>query len=255
MLKTWLGFIPLFILLCFAIPASAQTLSYSCQAVNTWDGTQLFFNGFQMHNLDFNAGEQISLTPGATYMNAPATEIHMELNGVLVATNPIPGTLTYTFPADINVPTIMRITFVGTATSVEIAGSCISTSSIVDKPVPVFTDGRINNRDGAAPVALYGVADSDGDMRLDIYAADESGLLLSIPAEIISAVAECPDSNTLIYHDDTTGISLYRLPQRSDDTCPFQLNAPATEPGKTYVIIFDTLYMNTRYESYETRLE
>jgi hypothetical protein len=46
------------------------------------------------------------------------------------------------------------------------------------------------------------------------------------------------------------------LPQRivtieGVSICPFQLNAPATEAGKTYIIIFDELYPNTYYESWD----
>jgi hypothetical protein len=121
---------------------------------------------------------------------------------------------------------------------------------------PVFLDGRINSCDTGTSVVLYGQADADDYWRLDVYAADGSGLLVSISASTIAAVATCPESNTLIVSDDATGISLWRLPERTVTVegvriCPFQLNAPATEAGKTYIIIFDELYPNTYYESHE----
>jgi hypothetical protein len=121
---------------------------------------------------------------------------------------------------------------------------------------PVFYDGRINNYDTGTPVVLYGKADADDNWRLEVYNADGTGLLVVVYPEMIAAVPECPDENTLIYNDETTGISLWRLPVRmvTEDgvnVCPFQLNAPSTEAGKTYIIIFDALYPNSYYQSHE----
>ena len=123
-------------------------------------------------------------------------------------------------------------------------------ASSVSEPQPAFTDGRINDWDTGNPVVLYGMADGNS-RRLDIYAADSSGLILSIPASAIDAVPACPAGNTLILSDATSGISLWRLTARSDGICPFQLMAPATEASKTYVIIFDGLHAHTFYRSWE----
>jgi hypothetical protein len=123
-----------------------------------------------------------------------------------------------------------------------------------DSPQRVFFDGRINDFDTGNSVVLFGNPDDEDNWRLEVYGADESGLLLVVSAEIIASVPECPDSNTLIVSDAVTGISLWRLPERTVTregyrVCPFQLNAPSTEPGKTYVIIFDSLYPSSYYES------
>lgn len=116
--------------------------------------------------------------------------------------------------------------------------------------VPAFYDGRINDYDTGNPVVLYPIA--DGESRgLHVYNADSSGLIMMISAATIDAVADCPSQNTLIYQDSASGVSLWRLTLRPDGNCPFQLNAPTGEPGKTYIIIFDELYPNTHYESHE----
>lgn len=108
-----------------------------------------------------------------------------------------------------------------------------------------FTDGRINRYDMGSPVVLYPEANGG----LDVYAADGSGLMLRVSAEQIAAVTECPESNATIVEDAATGIILSRL--AGDGSCPFQLNAPTAEPGKTYVIIFDSLSSSSDYESFE----
>jgi hypothetical protein len=118
----------------------------------------------------------------------------------------------------------------------------------------IFFDGRINSYDTGNSVVLFGKPDADDAWRLEVYNADATGMLFVVYPETIAAVAECPESNTLIQSDEATGISLWRLPQRTVTVegvrvCPFQLNAPSTEAGKTYVIIFDTLFPNSYYES------
>ncbi len=120
---------------------------------------------------------------------------------------------------------------------------------------PAFHDGRINAWDTGNPVVLYGMGDGDS-RRLDVYEADGSGLVVSIPANAIDVVDDCPDSNTLIFKDDVNGVSLWRLAERnigSDnaDICPFQLSAPTVDTGKNYIVVFDGLYSNTYYESWE----
>ena len=128
------------------------------------------------------------------------------------------------------------------------------TTSEDPSPRQVFFDGRINSFDTGNSVVLFGNPSNDNNWRLEVYGADGSGLLLLVPADAINAAPACPESNTLIHIDEETGISLWRLPERTVTAegvrvCPFQLNAPSTETGKTYIIIFDTLYPNTYYES------
>jgi hypothetical protein len=120
--------------------------------------------------------------------------------------------------------------------------------------VQIFTDGRINSYDTGNSVVLFGKPDEDDAWRLEVYNADQTGMLFVVYPDAIAAVAECPESNTLIQSDEATGISLWRLTERTVTAegvhvCPFQLNAPSTEAGKTYVIIFDTLFPNSYYES------
>jgi hypothetical protein len=118
----------------------------------------------------------------------------------------------------------------------------------------IFFDGRINSYDTGNSVVLFGKPDADDSWRLEVYNADQTGMLFVVYPETIAAVPECPESNTLIQSDEATGISLWRLTERTMTAegvlvCPFQLNAPSTEAGKTYVIIFDTLFPNSYYES------
>jgi hypothetical protein len=134
------------------------------------------------------------------------------------------------------------------------AVGAVPPATIDDTPQQVFFDDRINSYDTGNSVVLYGKPDADDNWRLEVYNADETGLLLVVYPETIAAVPECPDTNTLIINDEATGISLWRLPERTITAegvriCPFQLNAPSTEAGKTYVIIFDSLYPSSYYES------
>lgn len=136
-------------------------------------------------------------------------------------------------------------------------GSCPQKIILQDSgPVQAFWDDRINDYDTGNPVVLYGKHNDNDEWRLEVYNADSSGMLFYVTAAQIAAVPECPDSATLIYADDATSISFWRLPQQrvTEDgavICPFQLNAPTGEPGKVYIIIFDTLYPHTYYTSWE----
>lgn len=140
---------------------------------------------------------------------------------------------------------LSRITFdpgiYGVCTKVPLIVPANSSAS-PNTPQPAFTDGRINNWDTASPVVLYGYDDNQG-RGLHLYSPD-GVLLLDIGAGQIAAVDDCPASNTLIA--STGAISLYRL-----SSCEFQLNAPSLDGTKTYVLIFNALYENTGYRSYE----
>jgi hypothetical protein len=128
-----------------------------------------------------------------------------------------------------------------------------------EDPRQIFFDGRVNSYDTGNSVVLFGKPDDNDEWRLEVYNADQTGMLFVVYPDAIAAVAECPESNTLIQSDEATGISLWRLTERivtaeGVRVCPFQLNAPSTEAGKTYVIIFDTLFPNTYYESGDEHL-
>ena len=125
-----------------------------------------------------------------------------------------------------------------------------SNDPVAPEPQPAFADGRVNNWDTGNPVVLFPFTDGDSQ-GLNVYAANGDGLLLNILASTIDAVAECPDSNTLIVSDAASGISLWRLSRNSDGNCPFQLNAPTGEAGKIYSIVFNEMFAGTYYESWE----
>lgn len=109
---------------------------------------------------------------------------------------------------------------------------------------PVFFDGRINNYDTGNPVVVYG-HDFENGRGLVIYNTN-GVLLLEVRPEAIEAVAECPDSNTLIASNGE-GVSVYRLV----GTCDFQVIAPTADPAKNYIMIFSELFHNAGYTSHE----
>ena len=108
---------------------------------------------------------------------------------------------------------------------------------------PAFVDGRINNWDTGSPVVVYG-HDGESGRGLVIY-SPEGLLLLLVSAEELARVGECPAENTLIA--SAGAVEVYRL-----SSCEYQINAPSLDGTKTYVLIFNGLYENTGYSSYET---
>ena len=122
-----------------------------------------------------------------------------------------------------------------------------TTGSLVDAngmPLPAFYDGRINNYDTAAPVAVYPHL-VDNEVGLIIYNSEGVQLLLISP-EQIAGVPDNPDSNLLIATQNN--IALYRI--SGADRGYWQINAPQYN-GKTYVMIFPELYHSGGYESFE----
>ncbi len=102
----------------------------------------------------------------------------------------------------------------------------------------MFVDGRLNNFDMAAPVAVYPHAFASG-VGLRFYAinsAGEGAPVLEVTPEMIAAVSGQPAENTLIASTLDGSIALYRL-----TTGEFQVNA-----GE-YVIAFSDLYAGARY--------
>ncbi len=99
---------------------------------------------------------------------------------------------------------------------------------------------RVNHRDVAAPVAAYLIEYASGT-GLHHYAVDSAGhgsLALEVTPEMIAAVPEHPDHNTLIASSADGKISLYRL-----TTGEFQINAP------DYVTVFKDLQPGTYHYS------
>jgi hypothetical protein len=92
---------------------------------------------------------------------------------------------------------------------------------------------RVNHGDVAAPVAAYLIEYASGT-GLHHYAVDSAGhgsLALEVTPEMIAAVPEHPDHNTLIASSSDGTISLYRL-----TTGEFQINA------HDYVTVFHDLH-------------
>jgi hypothetical protein len=111
---------------------------------------------------------------------------------------------------------------------------------------PVFDDGRINNYDLAAPVAVFGT-DFETGRGLEIwtptYFEGTSELALRVTPEEIAAVSETPEEATLIDASTDNGIRLYRLPDGA-----FQLWA-INQNSEWYSLTFDVLGPNTGYTS------
>ena len=115
-----------------------------------------------------------------------------------------------------------------------------------EQPVLVFDDGRINNFDAAAPVAVFGT-DFAGGRGLEMWAPvgfEGAGVLvLRVTPEEITAVSATPRESTLIDAAEDGSVLLYRLP-----TGEFQLWA-LTNKVQWYVLTFETLGQNTGYVS------
>lgn len=112
---------------------------------------------------------------------------------------------------------------------------------VILSPQPAFYDGRINDFDTAAPIAIYPHM-VDGEVGLIIYNADGMLLMVVSPQQIADALPN-PESNILI--SEANGVALYRLTNGD-----WQINAPQYN-GKTYIIIFPELPHNGVYESFE----
>lgn len=117
-----------------------------------------------------------------------------------------------------------------------------------DRPIidalPTFADGRINDFDDAAPVAVY-PALIDSGLGLEIRDPEGNILLTVTPSQLLNAPLN-PDVNTLIA--EANGVTLYRIVGEGGGL--WQINAPQYN-GKTYVLIFSDPYSNTDYVSYE----
>jgi hypothetical protein len=112
-------------------------------------------------------------------------------------------------------------------------------------PVPVFFDGRLNDFDSGSPIVIYFYQNDAGETGIQVYDT-EGNLVLLVTPEAIAAIEECPEENTLILESELTGVALYRLA-----SCEFQLMAPTGEPGKWYIAIFENLFNDTPFISFE----
>lgn len=142
---------------------------------------------------------------------------------------PVLGTLVYN--PNIDVPTCP-------APIVKVENGIIS---------PVFFDGRINDYDTAAPIAIYPHNMND-ETGLIIYNADGAQLLVVSPQQIADT-PDNPDNPVLIIQ--ANGIGLYRI--NSETGGLWQINAPQYN-GKVYVMIFPELFHSGGYESYEIEI-
>src|SRR5688572_17066454 len=80
-----------------------------------------------------------------------------------------------------------------------------------EDPVPAFTDGRLNNFDVAAPVAVYAI-DNGLDFWTPTGYEGAGELALRVTAADIASVDASPDAPTLIAAATDGSVSLYRLP-------------------------------------------
>lgn len=138
-------------------------------------------------------------------------------------------------------------------TTAGITNISVDDISITANPVaqPNFNDGRLNNYDPGAPVAIYGIDFGNG-LGLHIYwNSNEDNevigrLRLIVRPEEIANVPVSPARNTLIKKSKDGTIAFYRL-----TTGEFQINVGPDFEGKTYVFIFTQIAANTGYESFD----
>ena len=128
-----------------------------------------------------------------------------------------------------------------------VAITVIPVLAVEEQPIVIFDDGRINNFDVAAPVAVYGT-DFAGGRGLEVWAPigfEGAGvLMLRVTPEEIAAVPLTPEKPTIIASTDELGITLYRLPSGE-----FELTA-VCNCVEQYTLIFEVLGPNTGYTSH-----
>lgn len=108
--------------------------------------------------------------------------------------------------------------------------------------ITTFADGRINNRDAAAPFAVY-----EDEGTYSFYWINDSGegmLILTVTPDDIAQVSESPQENTVIASNEAYGFYLLRLTDG-----PLQAQANMSN-GKLYVLIIRDAIAGI-YESYE----
>ena len=128
-----------------------------------------------------------------------------------------------------------------------VAITVIPVLAVEDAPLVVFEDGRINNFDVAAPVAVYGT-DFAGGRGLEVWAPigyEGAGvLMLRVTPEEIAAVPATPEEATVIASTEEMNITLYRLPSGE-----FELTT-VCNCVEQYSLVFEVLGPNTGYTSH-----
>ena len=201
----------------------------------SWDGATSGGLGIASNTQGFGNGivnditaSPLTITVYDIYTSPSIASDEAAYNDIIAQSAPVLGTLTYDPSSD--VPSCPSPSVSSSITSIEDEEDSI--------PLPAFYDGRINNYDSAAPIAVYPHA-VNGEIGLVIYSSEGEFLLVISPEQIANA----PADNSLVAEGG--GISVYRLAGGS-----WQVNAPQYN-GKTYVIIFPELFHSGGYESFE----
>lgn len=118
-----------------AAPAApAAALSEGCLAASADIG-----NHYTERNIfaqDFLAGETLTVTAGEPWSTLLPTEVVLEVGGVPVDTDTFPGTVSYTFPADVNT-SIRWLVDHGNATWTTTCGPLAAAPVAVPEPKPI----------------------------------------------------------------------------------------------------------------------
>lgn len=99
-------------------PALGQALvSPGCQELND-PALDSFYDAVNQPGLSFFAGEQIEVTATFPAADPPPTQISFQVEGTMTQNTSFPGSLSYTFPADVttgvswNTDTLVEVTWV-----------------------------------------------------------------------------------------------------------------------------------------------
>lgn len=249
MIRHKLLFISSFVLLIILLvgsPISAQNLSPGCLLIDNFAGPNFLGTS---RIVDVYANEQLTMTSTVVTGGIPIG-IWLKIDGVLVDTVPYPGSVSWIAPADgtyhFEFSLFRYIHPPGAILAANFEGEChrVVSDDTLDVPQSVFFDGRINNYDLAAPIAVYPHMIND-KVGLIIYDVDGIELLVVSPQQLAN-VPDNPDHSIFIVSNN--GVSLYRIPGEGRGL--WQINAPQYN-GKTYVIVFPELFNNGGYESFE----
>jgi hypothetical protein len=212
---------PTFTFTCADFTLTADSASYTID--NTGTGDQ----SVTVRVVDGYGTELVAITDSDS-VGSSASSINITyIFNPAPAANPITATISSSAGGVLPVDTVWYTA----------SGSCpgLSWASPEEQPEPPFgfTDGCMNNRDIAAPFAIYPTQDG-----LQIYwiNVDSTGsLALSLTRAELDAVPADPAQNTLIASNATYSLALYRLMDG-------KLQAQAfTAEGKLYVFILPDL--------------
>lgn len=164
--------------------------------------------------------------------------VRIYIDGVLVMDKFIPRVLTtdrfeHTFTAGVHSLTVEYVEFVDQA-AIRVEWFIVGTEPPLEAPQGI-NDGRVNNLDLAAPVAVYCQSDE-----LHIYAITSEGegvLALIVSAEEIAAAAESPEA-TLIATGEGTG-GEFELWWTAEGKLLLRAHELPPETGKLYDLVWD----------------